>query len=468
MRVLQNIKPTPEQLPILADDGAGFRLIRGAAGSGKTTAALMRLRQLCRSRLARRARLGSDAPVRVLVLTFNRTLRGYVTQLAEEQINASVDISLTVETFAGWALKLVGSRTILEDYERRRIVGKLLASIGVAPANMEYLIDEVGYITGRFSRDERQAYIGVLRSGRGRAPAVTQSLRRRLLSDVVEKYEAEKRRIGKVDWNDIALEAAAISSQDYDVVVIDESQDFSANQIRAVLAHLNIDHVTTFIIDAVQRIYPQGFTWREIGINIRPELVFTLESNHRNTAEIARLASSLVRDLPPEADGVFPNDQACQPNGRRPLVVKGNYSDQLDYMLTCVRPYLEASETVAILQPKGGGWFDFARRALRLKNIGYCELTRNRDWPTGPELVALSTIHSAKGLEFDHVLMPGLNQEVTPHGDEDGDGTLESLRRLVAMGVGRARETVMLGYKPGEQSTVIELLDPTSFDLVEV
>ena len=29
--------PTAEQLPVLADDGVGFRLIRGAAGSGKTT-----------------------------------------------------------------------------------------------------------------------------------------------------------------------------------------------------------------------------------------------------------------------------------------------------------------------------------------------------------------------------------------------------------------------------------------------
>ena len=82
--------------------------------------------------------------------------------------------------------------------------------------------------------------------------------------------------------------------------------------------------------------------------------------------------------------------------------------------------------------------------------------------------MALSTVHSAKGLEFDHVLLPGLNQEVTPHGDEEGDGTLDSLRRLVAMGIGRARNTVTLGYKPGEQSTLIDLIDPTTYDLVKV
>ena len=82
--------------------------------------------------------------------------------------------------------------------------------------------------------------------------------------------------------------------------------------------------------------------------------------------------------------------------------------------------------------------------------------------------MALSTIHSAKGLQFDHVLLPGMNQEVTPHGSEEGDGTLDSLRRLVAMGIGRARHTVTVGYKPGERSTLIDLIDPTTYDLVKV
>jgi hypothetical protein len=34
------------------------------------------------------------------------------------------------------------------------------------------------------------------------------------------------------------------------------------------------------------------------------------------------------------------------------------------------------------------------------------------------------------------------------------------------MGVGRARKSVMLGYKPGDASTVVSLLDPTTYELV--
>ena len=465
MRTLQNVSPTSEQLAILADDRSGFRLIRGAAGSGKTTAALLRLRQLCASRLRRKTRLGSEEPVRVLVLTFNRTLRGYVSQLAKEQISTSDELHLTVETFGRWALNLVGQRRLIKDRVSR--IGALLRNAGVATQNLEYFVDEIEYILGRFPPNKREGYIRAARAGRGRAPAVPREMRVRLLADVMEPYEADKSKGGDVDWNDIALKTAAVPGEGYDVVVVDESQDLSANQIRAVLAHLREDHVTTFIIDSVQRIYPQSFQWRELGIEMRPQMVFALTRNHRNTKQIARFASSLVQGLPAEEDGVLPDVEACERTGPRPQVVAGIYSAQLNYMLDHIQPSLVAGETVAMLQPKGGGWFDYARQTLRQRNIGYCELTRNRDWPTGPELVALATIHSAKGLEFDHVLLPGLNQEVTPHGEEDGDGTLDSLRRLVAMGIGRARHTVTVGYKPGAQSTLIDLIDPATYDLLE-
>lgn len=465
MRTLQNVKPTPEQLVILRDSAAGFRLIRGAAGSGKTTAALLRLRQLCASRISRKDRLGLDDPVRVLVLTFNRTLKGYITQLAEEQITASNDLHMEVETFAAWALNIIGARQIIEH---RPLICKLLSRIDVAGANLDYFVDEVEYIMGRFSPDGRNGYIEALRIGRGRAPTVTRKMRKRILTEVIEPYENQKSKNGGTDWYDVALEAAAMKSEGYDVIVVDECQDLSANQLRAILAHLKEDHVTTFIIDAVQRIYPQSFQWRELGIEIRPQMVFGLARNYRNTKKIARFASSLVRDLPPEQDGMVPDEEACQRVGLRPKLVAGTYSAQLDYMLDYVRPFLEAGQSVAILQPKGGRWFDFARRILRQRGIAFCELTRNPEWPTGTEQLALSTIHSAKGLEFDHVLLPGLNHEVTPHGNEDGDGTLDALRRLVAMGIGRARHTVTVGYKPGERSTLIDLFDPATYDSVEV
>ena len=467
MRTLQRIKPTAEQLRILTDAAPGFRLIRGAAGSGKTTAALLRLQQLCHSRQRRRKHLGNVDPVRVLVLTFNRTLRGYINELASEQIDVSNDIVLDVETFGRWARSLLGGPSVLRD-DGRQWIYTLLEEAGIPSENKGYFFDEVKYAQGRYPPEQRESYLSATRTGRGRAPAVPRELRQTILEQVIVPYEIMKSKQDAFDWDDVALRAAAMPCQRNEIVVVDESQDLSANQIRAILAHLEKDHVTTFIMDAAQRIYPQGFLWREVGIGMRPEMVFMLSRNHRNTVEIARFTSSLVANLPLEADGVIPNEESCEVSGMRPQVVVGKFSKQIDYMLDRLQPYLKAGETVAILHPKGGGWFDFTRMKLQSRDIQFCELTRNSEWPTGPELLALSTIHSAKGLEFDHVMMPGLNSEVTPHGSEDGDGTLEALRRLVAMGVGRARNTVVLGYKPGEASSVFEFIDPMAFDRVEV
>lgn len=464
MRILRNVRPTAEQLLILNDTGPGFRLIRGAAGSGKTTVALLRLRQLCASRSSRQVRLNLDTPVKVLVLTFNRTLRGYVEHLTMDECPDNVHINIA--TFSRWARNLCGPNLDIDDEADDRIV-RLLQKSGFK-TNVGYFVDEVKYILGRFAPDERSGYLEAIRSGRGRAPVVTRQTRRKLLDDVIPRYEEEKSRIGKVDWNDIALEAIRANKQHYDVVVVDETQDFSANQIRAVISHLKEDHTTTFIIDAVQRIYPQGFRWKEVGIEFRPETVYTLRRNYRNTVEIARFATPLVRNLPMDEDGALPDPSASKSHGPLPKVIAGRYSAQIGYMLDYVQGFLDSGDTVAILHPKGGGWFDFTRETLWDRDIPFCELTRKSDWPTGPEKVALSTTYSAKGLEFDHVLMPGLNQEVAQHGPEEGDGKLESLCRLVAMGIGRARKTVSIGYKPGEQSTLIGLLDRTTYDFVEV
>ncbi|NMB76398.1 MAG: UvrD-helicase domain-containing protein [Myxococcales bacterium] len=69
------------------------------------------------------------------------------------------------------------------------------------------------------------------------------------------------------------------------------------------------------------------------------------------------------------------------------------------------------------------------------------------------EAVTLMTLHSAKGLEFDEVLLAGLEEGLLPHRrslkeDEDGTrrGALEEERRLCYVGMTRARKRLVLSY----------------------
>jgi superfamily I DNA/RNA helicase len=173
--------------------------------------------------------------------------------------------------------------------------------------------------------------------------------------------------------------------------------------------------------------------------------------------------------LPLDDDGIIPDFKECSAHGPLPTVIRGRFRQQIDYVIK----YLEKDvnlkdESVAFLHPQGGGWFDESRRRLRAAGLQFVEITRKADWPQGNENIGLSTLHSAKGLEFDHVIIIGLNAEVTVHGQEADDDRLIMLRRLLAMGIGRARKSVILGYKPGEASKLIDYLAPGSFNGIDL
>ena len=133
MRVLPFVKPTPEQLKIILRQQPGTILIRGAAGSGKTTTILLRLRSLAKSWLNRRERLGLSDPVRIFVLTFNRTLRGYIRELAAEQIKDSTGLDLQISTFAKWAVNQLGYPPIANSDKCREKIQQLGAGISLTP-----------------------------------------------------------------------------------------------------------------------------------------------------------------------------------------------------------------------------------------------------------------------------------------------------------------------------------------------
>ena len=64
------------------------------------------------------------------------------------------------------------------------------------------------------------------------------------------------------------------------------------------------------------------------------------------------------------------------------------------------------------------------------------------------ESVKLMTMHNAKGLEFDHVFIVGLEDGLIPHSRSiyDVGGNLEEERRLLYVGITRARKTLHLSY----------------------
>lgn len=458
MRVLQSVKPSAEQMPVVLNDRAGVAVLRGAAGSGKTTTALLRLKQLCRARISRNQRLHLTTPVRVLVLTYNRSLAGYVSTLAEEQIADSAELDLTVSTFASWAQGLLGHPSVFNGPPRKTLLQQLAASM---PLSADFVDGEVGYAFGRFAADDIDQYVVRDREGRGTTPRVDKA---RFLDEVLVPYREHKRSNGLVDWNDVAEAVTRRPSEAYDVIVVDEAQDFSANQVRALLAHQAPDASVTFILDTVQRIYPNFFTWKEVGLDATKFVLNTrLAENRRNTKQIAAFARPFVEGLEIDENGQLPDLNSALDDGPQPVVFVGTFSQQGAAILDHLSVIDVTNSNVGILHPLGGGWFDTLREYLTGAGYSFVELARNRDWPTGPVNVGLSTLHSAKGLEFDHVIVCGVTGQTASAPDDEDDTATQNLRRLLAMAFGRAKKTLLLCHDPSKPASVLRYLEPATF-----
>ena len=322
----------------------------------------------------------------------------------------------------------------------------------------EFLGDEISWIKGKGIKNLSD-YQNVSRIGRGSSVRVTKP-DRKIIFRIFEEYERAKRNMRKIDYDDFAVtlldnKKKIKDSYKFDQVMIDEGQDLQ--QIQLMLLRFIAKKKFVIAADKGQKIYKTSFSWKDIGINILGGRTKILQNSFRSTKQIIQMAHSLqmndsiikdeeyVAPVLPEYTGPIPDVFECDSREKQDAAIVRTIQQLLRE---------NPDKTIGILSRE---WKSINRLyyAFQAESIPH-EFIKKDQGNAHTAGVKLTTFHSAKGLEFDYVIILDLVDDSLDEEIQDEE-YMEVERRLLYVSITRAKTHLQLYYYDQPSSLLKEI-----------
>jgi hypothetical protein len=289
-----------------------------------------------------------------------------------------------------------------------------------------------------------------------------------IMSDVIRKARLTHPGYKDDDSGDrvaeVALQGLSVGhGPRYHAVFLDEAQDFGTPglQFAAGLLEPGKDDLV-IVADAAQNIFRRKFSWKKAGIQAQGRTRI-LRTNYRNTREILEFANRFLlasqtlhpEDVPDAEDenAVIQPESTARSGPRPSLKIVDNTREEVEQAFDQVCEWVKLSSEPrqigllysASLDQGVDRPFMLAQK-LRAAGIGVFYLSDPRDKSArnrlaqAKEPVVLTSIHSAKGLEFPRVVLCGVWSD-----REDA----EVVRKLAYVGMTRATNSLTVVTRTG-------------------
>ena len=412
----------PSQRRLVERDWSGPVRVLGGAGTGKTVVAMHRAHWLAK-------RLIADGKAgHVLFTTFTRNLATDIHSNLTKICSSEELQRIRVVNLDRWVmdfLKTKGLQVRVFNQQSKDAAWSLAMDM----ADTELGLDENFYkeewkdvvlANGCRSRDD---YLKARRIGRGTR---LNRKRRSLVWPVFDALRAEFRQQGLWEPEEARqvaadlLKASGRSSQ-FAYVVVDEAQDLdmaSFELIRALAGAPRSNDI--FIVgDPHQRIYGKPVVLGRCGIEIRGRSR-KLRINYRTTEETRAWATAVLSGLAfDDLDGGSDSasDYRSLLHGDKPLIKTfEDPAEEQHFLVELLLQIKEEQDSLAntCVTTRTNTMIDKFRQLFQSKGI-QCRVIEadEADDPSNPSL-RLATMHRVKGLEFDQVLIPGLDSDQMP------------------------------------------------------